>query len=119
MKNSAHFPPPLHLEEPIPVSTLDRWTHPSVILVASDLSDLDRLMPFAFEQAAQTGARLLLLHVLSGAAAMLTDASGMPYYYPAGVMQYAAATLEPFCQEAQDRNIAATRLCAKETRLHR
>ena len=92
MKNSTLIPPQLHLEEPISVSTLDRWTHPSVILVATDLSDLDRLMPFAFEQAAQTGARLLLLHVLTGAAAMLTDAAGMPYYYPAGVMQYAATT---------------------------
>ena len=110
MKNSTLIPPQLHLEEPISVSTLDRWTHPSVILVATDLSDLDRLMPFTFEQAAQTGARLLLLHVLTGAAAMLTDAAGMPYYYPAGVMQYAATSLEPFCQEAQDRNIACNAL---------
>jgi hypothetical protein len=26
-----------------------RWTHPATILVATDLSDLDHLMPFAFE----------------------------------------------------------------------
>ena len=35
----------------------NRWTHPEVILVATDLSDLDRLMAFAVEQAANTGAR--------------------------------------------------------------
>ncbi len=89
---------------------LDRWTHPAVILVATDLSDLDRLVPFALEQAEQTRARLLLLHVLSGAASMLTDAAGMPYYYPAGAMKYAADLLEPICQEAQNRNIACNAL---------
>ncbi|KAA6457889.1 hypothetical protein DYQ86_21220 [Acidobacteria bacterium AB60] len=56
-----------------------RWTHPSLILVATDLSDLDRLMPFAEIQAAQAGARLLLLHAIAATEAMLTDVSGMPY----------------------------------------
>ena len=29
----------------------NRWTQPAVILVAADLGDLDRLIPFAMEQA--------------------------------------------------------------------
>ena len=39
-----------------------RWTHPETILVATDLSDLDHLMPVAIEEAGDTGARIILLH---------------------------------------------------------
>jgi len=45
-------------------SPRNRWTDPSVILVATDLNDLSRLMPFAIEQAKESKARLILLHVL-------------------------------------------------------
>ena len=55
-----------------------RWTHPETILVATDLSDLDHLMPVAIEEAGDTGARLILLHVLSTASAFAADAAGMP-----------------------------------------
>ena len=37
-------------------SDMGRWTHPATILVATDLSNLDHLIPFALEQAAETGA---------------------------------------------------------------
>ena len=66
-----------------------RWAKPRVILVATDLSDLDHLMPFAIEQASETGARLILLHVLASSAAMSVDAAGMPYYDTAGVVESA------------------------------
>jgi nucleotide-binding universal stress UspA family protein len=89
---------------------LARWTHPAAILIATDLSDLDRLMPFAFEQAAEAGARLILLHVLASAAAMSTDAVGMPYYDPAGALEFAVKTLEPWCALARRRNIACDAL---------
>lgn len=97
---------------------LDRWIHPAVILVATDLSDVDRLMPFALEQAAQTGARLVLLHVLGGTAAILTDAAGMPYYYPAGAMQYAARDLELFCEQAEKRGIPCNVLVREGNAAH-
>jgi nucleotide-binding universal stress UspA family protein len=87
-----------------------RWTHPAVLLVATDLSDLERLMPFAFEQATETGARLILLHVLASAAAMSADAAGMPYYDPAGALESAANTLEPWCALAHKRNIVCDAL---------
>ena len=61
---------------------------PAVILVATDLSDLDRLMPFAFEQAAETGARVILLHVVAGGAVMAVDPAGMPYYDPASALAF-------------------------------
>ena len=88
----------------------DRWTHPAAILVATDLSDLDRLMPFAFVQARETGARLILLHVLAPSATMPVDAVGMPYYDPAGALEFAAKAQEPWCAEARLHGIACEAL---------
>jgi len=84
---------------------LSRWTHPAVILVASDLSDLDRLMPHAFAQAVQTGARLLVLHVVASSEAMAIDAVGMPYYDPGSAVEFAAKSLETWCDLASRRGI--------------
>jgi len=78
-------------------STLTRWTHPSVLLVATDMNDLGRLMPFAFEQAAETGARVILLHVLGSAAAMSTDGAGIPYYDSGGAVEEAARRRKIAC----------------------
>lgn len=83
-----------------------RWTHPATILVATDLTDLDRLMPHAWRQAVETGARLLLLHVLSTSASMAVDAAGMPYYDPNSVLEFAAKTLETWRMQAHRLNIA-------------
>jgi nucleotide-binding universal stress UspA family protein len=77
----------------------NRWTHPSVILVATDLGDLDRLIPFAMGQGAQTGARLILLPVISGPEALSADLSGMPYYDPSSVEESAERITE-FCSQA-------------------
>jgi nucleotide-binding universal stress UspA family protein len=82
-----------------------RWIHPAVILVATDLTDLDRLMPFALEQAAQCGARLILLHATAISAAMAVDAVGMPYYDRSGALYIAERTLMPWCEAAQSRGI--------------
>jgi nucleotide-binding universal stress UspA family protein len=87
-------------------SDANRWTHPAVILVATDLSDLERLMPFALEQAAQTGARLILLHAIATAAAMSVDAVGMPYCDPSAALEFAEKELAPWCEMARRRNIA-------------
>jgi len=93
-----------------PDTGMARWIHPAAILVATDLSDLDRLMPFALEQASESGARLILLHVLASAAAISADAAGMPYYDPAGALEFAAKTLEPWCALARHQNIACDAL---------
>lgn len=89
----------------MPDSEHDRWSHPAAILVATDLSDLDRLMPFAIEQAAQTGARLILLHVIALSETISADVAGMPYYDPAGALDGAARALESACQLARKRNL--------------
>ena len=91
-------------------ATVFGWTHPSVILVATDLSDLHRLAPFAFEQAAQTGAHLLLLHVVSGVRAVATDPAGMPYFDPAATFDFVAKELESWCEMAREQKIACEAL---------
>ena len=82
-----------------------RWTHPATILVATDLSDLDHLMPFALEQAHETGARLILLHVLSATAAITADAAGMPYYDTAGALEVSGQMMKPWCDLAGRQGI--------------
>jgi len=86
-------------------SDIGRWTHPAIVLVATDLSDLGHLMPFALEQAGETGARLILLHVLSSVAAISADASGMPYYDTVGALETAEQMLRPWCEVAVRRGI--------------
>jgi nucleotide-binding universal stress UspA family protein len=84
----------------------NRWAHPSVILVATDLSDLDRLLPFALQQAQQTSARIILLHVLSAGAGIGPDAMGMPSYDPSGAIEFAIRTLEPWRMKARGQDIS-------------
>jgi nucleotide-binding universal stress UspA family protein len=83
----------------------ERWTHPEVILVATDLSDTERLMPFAVRQAERTGARLLMLHVLATSESMAVDAVGMPYYDPAGALETAGQMLQAWVAVARTRKI--------------
>ena len=82
-----------------------RWARPSVILVATDLSDLDRLMPFALEQAHQSEARIILIHVLGAGAGIAADPVGMPYYDPAAAIEFAVKTLEPWRMMARAQEI--------------
>ncbi len=83
----------------------DGWTHPAVLLAATNLSDMDHLLPFALEEAQANGAHLILMHVLAHASSMPHDAAGMPYYDPSGALDCAEKTLEPWRQTAQRRGI--------------
>jgi nucleotide-binding universal stress UspA family protein len=81
-------------------SDIHRWTHPETILVATDLSDLDHLMPFALEEAGHSGARIILLHAVSTTSAFTADASGMPYYDTGGASEIAEQMMHPWCAVA-------------------
>jgi len=83
----------------------ERWTHPAVILVATDLTDTERLMPYAVQEAESTGAHLLLLHALATSESMAVDAVGMPYYDPAGALETASQMLQTWCTVARTRNV--------------
>jgi len=67
-------------------------------------------MPFALNEASDAGARLILLHVLATSTGMAVDPAGMPYYDPAGALEFAAKTLHPWCTLARERNIACDAL---------
>ena len=86
-------------------SDTGRWTHPATILVATDLSDLDHLMPFALDQASDNKARLILLHVVSSAASITADAAGMPYYDTVGAVEISEQMLRPWCELASQRGV--------------
>jgi nucleotide-binding universal stress UspA family protein len=90
----------------MPQQAQNRWAHPSVILVATDLSDLERLMPFALQDARQSSARLILMHVLADTGRVAIDAIGMPYYDPSAAIDFAIKSLEPWRMMAHDDNIA-------------
>jgi len=89
----------------MPNPVVSGWTRPEVILVATDLSDTERLVPFALQQAKTTGARLVLLHVLATSESMAVDAVGMPFYDPAGAVESAGNALENWCSLARDRKV--------------
>jgi len=82
-----------------------RWAHPATILVATNLSDLDHLMPVAIEQARKTGARLILLHVLSSTEPITADAVGIPYYDTEGALEISEQMLRPWCEHAARHGI--------------
>ena len=95
-----------------------RWTHPATILVATDLSDLSHLMPFALDQAFDSGARLILLHVLSATESITADASGMPYYDTVGAFAIAEQTIRPWCERASRSGIRCDFLVREGHAIH-
>jgi nucleotide-binding universal stress UspA family protein len=86
--------------------SMSRWADPSVILVATDLNDLDRLMPVALQQAKASEARLILLHAPSVGIGMSIDAVAMPHYDPARAIEFAAKTIDPWRIKASEQDIA-------------
>lgn len=87
------------------MSATERWANPAAILVATDISDLDRLMPYAFEMATQTGARILLLHVLTVSESVSTDIPGMLYLDPIGAMDSAETAIEHWSKLARTQGL--------------
>ena len=62
-------------------------------------------MPHAFQQAAASGARLVLLHALPPIAAISADASGLPYYDVGGALENADKALQFWCSQGRARGI--------------
>ncbi len=85
------------------------------ILVATNLSDLHRLMPFALQMAGETGARLQLLHVLPITAEIAADATGMPYYDREGAFSAAKNMLEPWCERARKLGLQCSVIIREKT----
>jgi nucleotide-binding universal stress UspA family protein len=84
---------------------INRGSNPPVILVGTDLSDLDRLMVFALDQASRTWGRLILLHVIANPAGLMSPGPGASYYDPWSAVEFAERQLEPWCSEARHYGI--------------
>ncbi len=102
----------------MPEQASQRWARPAVILIATDLNDLDALMPCVSAQAVETGARLILLHVLPSNASLAVDVAGMPYYDPAGALEFAERALAPWCELAKRQGIACDALVREGATAH-
>jgi nucleotide-binding universal stress UspA family protein len=86
----------------------DRLIHPAAILVATNLSDLHRLMPFAIQMAGETGARVQLLHIVPVSAEFGADANGIPYFDRQGAFSCASNMLDPWCERARKLGVQCT-----------
>lgn len=78
---------------------------PDKILVASDLSDLDYLLPHALAQARACGAALTLVHVIPPSESMPLDTSAIPYVDMTALREEATATLNRAAEQARESGI--------------
>ncbi|HZZ39892.1 MAG TPA: universal stress protein [Acidobacteriaceae bacterium] len=78
---------------------------PDKILVATDLADLDYLIPQAIAQARACGGALTLAHVIPPGEAIPLDASAIPYLDVADMKKEAFELLEPAADKVRDSGI--------------
>lgn len=78
---------------------------PDRILVATDLADLDYLIPHAVAQARACGGALTLVHVILPGEAIPLDASAIPYLDVADMKREAFELLEPAAANIRDNGI--------------
>lgn len=78
---------------------------PDRILVATDLGDLDYLIPHATAQARACGGALTLVHVIPPGEAIPLDASAIPYLDVADMKREAVGILEPAAATIRDLGI--------------
>lgn len=78
---------------------------PEKILVATDLNDIETLMPHAAAQARACGATLTLAHVIPPGEAMPLDASAIPYLDVTALREEARQILEQAAQPVRESGI--------------
>ncbi len=91
---------------------LSSFTRPKSILVATDLNDLDFLLPLAADQAKATGAMLWLLHVIPPDAYVSVESGAFPLTKKEKAFRDAEAALDKVTRELKAQNLA----CAYEVR---
>jgi nucleotide-binding universal stress UspA family protein len=91
---------------------LSSITRPKSILVATDLNDLDFLLPVAIGQAKVTGAMIWLLHVIPPDAYVSTESGAFPFTKKEKAFRDAEAVLARVADEVKAQNLA----CAYEVR---
>jgi nucleotide-binding universal stress UspA family protein len=91
---------------------LSSITRPKSILVATDLNDLDFLLPVALDQAKMTGAMIWLLHVIPPQAYVSIESGAYPFAAKEKEYRSAEAALAKVSLELRAKNLA----CAYEVR---
>jgi len=91
---------------------LPSMSRPKSILVATDLNDLDFLLPVAIDQAKMTGAMIWLLHVIPPEAYASIEAGAYPFVGKEKEYRAAEAALAKVALDLREKNIA----CAYEVR---
>jgi nucleotide-binding universal stress UspA family protein len=91
---------------------LSSMSRPKSILVATDLNDLDFLLPVAVDQARMTGAMIWLLHVIPPEAYASVEAGAYPFVGKEKAYRAAEAALGKAKQELKEKDLA----CAYEVR---
>jgi nucleotide-binding universal stress UspA family protein len=87
---------------------LSSITRPKSILVATDLNDLDFLLPVAIDQARTTGAMIWLLHVIPPEAYASTESGVYPSGQKEKAFRTAEATLAGIAYQLKEKNLACT-----------
>lgn len=82
-----------------------KWARPRSILVATDLADTNRLFPVAMDIALESGAKLILLHVLTATNTITIDPNGLPFYDPTEALRFAEKSLEHYRMRAFDAGL--------------
>lgn len=91
------------LEHPVPSNRA--FAVPDKILVATDLADLDYLLPHAIAQARACGGALTLVHVIPPGEGIALDASAIPYLDVEDMKREAREILEPAAAKIRDTGI--------------
>ena len=87
---------------------LSSMTRPKSILVATDLNDLDFMLPVAIDQAKMTGAMIWLVHVIPPDAYASVEAGAYPFVEKEKEYRIAEDALAEVALEIREKNLACT-----------
>lgn len=81
---------------------------PGRIVVSTDLTDTDYLLPHAMAQAKASGASLILVHAVLPHESVPMEAGAIPYYDPLRLDRDARLILDNLAREVRDKGLACT-----------
>lgn len=93
------------VETDMRATAIERWCHPKLILVATNLLEGPRVMLEAVQQAKVSHAAILLVHVIRPAALRPSADPGQPRFVPSPALANAEADLELLAREFQYEGI--------------
>ena len=81
------------------------WSKPSTILFASEIPANEKALGFAFAQAKEFGANLILFHAYDTMVVAASETSGIRYYDYAAAARAEIAHLEPLAHKVREAGI--------------